>query len=60
MLATWGWLEQLSVQSIQAVEEPSWPEGSLSFEIMCPQSHFLPLSLVKQIFPWFSFQTSVS
>lgn len=47
------------MQSIQAVEEPSWPEGSLSFEKNVSQSHFLPLSLVKQIFPWFSLQTSV-
>ena len=53
-----GQLEQLLVQPAQPVGELDMPEGGLNLEVTCPHSHFLPLPLVEQVPPWFSFQTT--
>ena len=39
------------MQSIQAVEEPSWPEGSLSFEKKCVSVSLSPSFSGKTDFP---------
>ena len=54
-----GAIGTIAGRACSASGEVTLARGVLRFEIACPHSHFLPLPIVEEVFPWFSFQTTV-